>query len=404
MPPMEAPPLKSPLDMSRGSIYSQKSLASVGGIAFELEAVPVESLLVESLALSYNPQQEDGSRFLLSVNDKAVYAELYDWQLIPIAFYADSPYFACFTFFGHLLDKQQEKSVREKGGKIVNHHPALLNTLLGLRLMQSDLLLMYGDCADLPKKGNTYILGNGESEPDVWRNRNGLNNIIRKLQNMKSDHGMKYRSYLISDYKQDIRFSIQNDTLQIRGNPFFYCWHYKYEEMGEAKQLKFQKKVISDIDQELGKANKQSGGTFNRRSWYIEKLLIELKRYEESYRIYSAGTVIDVLRLNEENARRSFLDRYATSSLQEILVDLIYNMAMHEPVFLKEYSEQLSANPVELRAMNPAVWDATTNTMRFAAFFRYCKSHFSDEWQIFLKQIDQVSIEPGIVTPTVIFP
>ena len=128
-----------------------------------------------------------------------------------------------------------------------------------------------------------------------------------------------------------------------------------------------------------------------------------MKRYEENYEFYSAGTVTEVLRLNDANERRSFLDRYATSSLRELLIQLRYNMAMYEPVFLEEFSERLSANPTELRSMNPAVWDATTNTMRFAAFFRYCRSHFSDEWQSFLKQIDQVSIEPEIVTPTVIW-
>ena len=99
---MEAAPLKSPLNMSRGSIYSQKSLASVGGIAFELEAVPVESLKVDFLSFLYSPEQEDGSRLLLSVNDKEIYTKLYDWQLIPIAHYADS-YYACFTYFGHLI-------------------------------------------------------------------------------------------------------------------------------------------------------------------------------------------------------------------------------------------------------------------------------------------------------------
>ena len=100
---MEAAPLKSPLNMSRGSIYSQKSLASVGGIAFELEAVPVESLKVDFLSFLYSPEQEDGSRLLLSVNDKEIYTKLYDWQLIPIAHYAQSPYYACFTYFGHLI-------------------------------------------------------------------------------------------------------------------------------------------------------------------------------------------------------------------------------------------------------------------------------------------------------------
>jgi hypothetical protein len=59
---MDAQLLQSTGYLSRGAIYRQKLLAGVGGVAFEQEALPAESLNVHSLALEYNNGREDGSR------------------------------------------------------------------------------------------------------------------------------------------------------------------------------------------------------------------------------------------------------------------------------------------------------------------------------------------------------
>ncbi len=401
---MQAPPLENPLHLSRGAIYQQSSLANVGGVAFELEALPAESLNIQSISLFYDAGSEDGSRLIATIDSQKIYIPLYDWQLIPIAHYADSPYYACFTYFGKLVDKQQEQNVRNKGGKIVNYHPALQNTLLGLRLMQSDLMLMYNECADLPKQNNVYILGKGESAPDVEQNRNGLNNILLTLQSIESDLQLKFRSYLISDYQQDIRFFYPKETLKISGHPFYYCWRYTYEGMSQQEQLQFQKTVLSTFTNEMKDAENQLKIAFNQKDWYIEKLLIELNRYEESFAIYGGGTVNDALKLKNDNDRRQFLNQFHTSSLHDLIFQLRYDMALHEPVYLKEYSERLSVDPAKLQAINPAVWNVTTNTMRYAAFFRYCKAHFPDQWQDFLNQIAGASVEPQVMTPTVLWP
>jgi hypothetical protein len=399
---MEAQPLQSPLHLSRGAIYRQNSLASVGGVAFELEALPADSLNVQSLAFLYDSERADGNRLSVIIDTQRIFIPLFDWQLIPIARYADSRYCACFTYFGALKNKQQEGKVIAQGGKIVNYHPAIQNTLLGLRLMQSDLLLLYNECADLPKQGGTYVLGKGESEPDLWKNRDGQNNVILTLQQIELDLQTKFRSYLISDFNQNIRFSFKNDTLSISGNPFYYCWRYAFEDMKETEQLNYQKTVRAQLNREMREAQSLLKNEFNEKNWYIDTLLVELKRYSEGYSIFSEGTVVDVLKLKSDEARRNYLNRYYTSSLGDLIIQLRYNMAMHEPIYLKEYSERLSADPERLRGMNPAVWDATTNTMRYAAFFRYCKSYFPDRWNDLLKEIAGTPVEPKVATPTVL--
>ena len=128
-----------------------------------------------------------------------------------------------------------------------------------------------------------------------------------------------------------------------------------------------------------------------------------MEKYEKDYQIYSAGTVVDAIQIKGNQARKGFLKKYATSSLIQMLIGLRYNMNLQHPEFLKEYSERLSGNPVKIRETNPAVWEATTNTMRFAAFFRYCKSNFPNVWKGFVKQIEKVNVKPNIETPTVLW-
>ncbi len=401
---MEAQTLQSPAEYSRGKIYTQKSLASVGGIAFELEALPDSNFSIDSLILSYEITEEDGKRLVLVLNDSRVKTLIYDWQLIPIARYADSPYKACITYFGGLKNKKEEESVKDKGGQIINYHPAFENTLLGLRLMQCDLMLMYTQCADLPKKDNTYILGMGETRPDISQNQYEHNNLLSKLNNIENKLRLKFRSYLISDYNQNIRFFVKNDSLHITGFPFYYCWRYKYESLSEKEQLAIQNKIKTEVETQLKKTAPGKQRADAQREWAIKNLLHELRIYEHNYQIYSEGTVVEAIQKKDSTERISYLEKYATNSLIQLVIKLRYYMNIQQPEYLKEYSELLSEDTNLLRASNPAVWDAVSNTMRFAAFFRYCKENFSDEWGRFSKQIRQADIIPVVETPTVLWP
>ncbi len=53
-----------------------------------------------------------------------------------------------------------------------------------------------------------------------------------------------------------------------------------------------------------------------------------------------------------------------------------------------------------IRAFNPTVYDATVQTMRYAAFFRYVKHNNKDSWEKFLRQLESVKVTPIVRTPT----
>ena len=74
-----------------------------------------------------------------------------DWQLIPIVRFADSPYFTCLTLSGSLNDKRITETILKNGGRIINYHQAFSNTLLGWRLLEMDILLIYPEAVNLPE-------------------------------------------------------------------------------------------------------------------------------------------------------------------------------------------------------------------------------------------------------------
>ncbi len=286
---MPAKELTSPLNMKRESIYTQKVLSGVGGVAFERQAHPVNGLEVDTLYLKYDPGRNNGSRLVIYLNNEIKYSKIYDWMLIPIAHYADSPYYGCFTYFGHLIDQNKENEILEKNGKIINYHPAFVNTLLGLRLMQLDLMLMYNDCADLPKKNGEYILGAGETHPDYYKNAKGFNNTLSKLQKIESDLQERFRSYLICDYNQKIKFNFTRDTLCISGNPFFYCWRYRYDNMSQEEQKMYQSELLVKTHDEINEFKKKHPNwQHSIRDWYIDNILNEIQKYEDGYLLYSS--------------------------------------------------------------------------------------------------------------------
>lgn len=167
--PLRSRPLEESTPVARG-VNSGHFLSVVGGIAFDAVARPDPSLNVESLALRYSPHRENGSRLLITLNGRSYPTySLPDWQLVPIARYADSPYFSVVTLFGE-LEGSQARPARAK--YIVSFHPSFESTLLGLRLFQADYMLLDPNATgELPKFDGRYLLGAGEVAPDrrTWR-------------------------------------------------------------------------------------------------------------------------------------------------------------------------------------------------------------------------------------------
>jgi hypothetical protein len=86
-----------------------------------------------------------------------------------------------------------------------------------------------------------------------------------------------------------------------------------------------------------------------------------------------------------------------------MLISVAVDMVAYGIEYLEEYSDNIS-RPDLIEKANPEVWNATRMLMRYAAFFRYVKEEFPEEWTDFINQVKNLKSEPSAVTPTVMYP
>jgi hypothetical protein len=74
--------------------------AGVGGVAFANIAVPLGFADGKPLSLRYNPSKKDGERLEVLIGDIVTNSGLYDWELVPLARFANGDSWACASLVG----------------------------------------------------------------------------------------------------------------------------------------------------------------------------------------------------------------------------------------------------------------------------------------------------------------
>ena len=338
------------------SLNSIGFLNSIGGVAFAATAETNADWVVTGL--SYEKERGDGKRLLIQVREKrtgqsrTADTSMPDWQFLPLVRFADSDEFSCFTYFGELLDRNEEKRILASGGHILNYHSAFSNTLLGLRLMQLDLLLLYQDSAQIVSQNGIPVKGVGEDDPDVETNKRHLV-VVQKFLKAQEIQGVKFQSYVVCDQGQRVKWSVRNGQLMLTGDPIWYCWRYKPGVSERFQQVQ--------VD-----ANAQAN-----------------------------------VRLREEYSRRNLTEteqnvRYAQLFDEEASRRIVQPMPA--------LTVALSARIRDENGINPLVYNAAANTMRVAAFFRMVKKECPSEWRRFVDAVGNAKTEPVVETPTVLKP
>jgi hypothetical protein len=318
-----------------GGPHSVFFATRVGGVAFETIAVPEEALLGKNIELHYDKSQRDGQRlsisiektrssflpnwlvpilpdWLVSIESETYHPFLPDWQLVPIARYADSEFDAVVSLFGEKANEQYFDIV---------YHPAFGDTLLGLRLLQMDVLLMdMRSFQSLPKLRGTVIKGEGEPKirASPLKRRRAMQFIIDILKTESDD------SWVFTDYEVKVEFLVLHGKFKLTGNPYYSFW----------------------------KRN--------------EKLLEDIKTLSIIYR--------------------------KEHQLKEVMKKM-------QVIALDNLTESMKKQEGFIQAINPTVYDAAVQTMRFAAFFRYVKRNNKKSWYKFLQQLKSVEVEPVVKTP-----
>ena len=371
--------------------FSAAFLARVGGVAFDQKALPVPGFAPHSIALKYIPERLDGQRVVAEIDGQQIQVNLYDWQLMPIARFAQSTDTAVFTLFGHLQDRQQEGEILEAGGHVVNYHRAFSNTLLGLRMLQLDTLLAGGgdDLAiDLPKERGKYILGPGEHAPDLASNRVALTHYRSTVKVGVETDAAHFGSYVVGDRGRESRFEVQQGTLRITGEPGYYFWRYNGAEAATMAEIR--SKAKKEIRVATIAAKKQQGVGVEEQVWLVQQVTAAIRQAS------GGPTELD-----------SMLPLLSAAELNEIWEDAVIEKISQQPAYMKVVHLETLSNFVNerieiVRDINPTVWDAATTVMRYSAFFRYCRENDPAAWQAFLGRVSTLAIRPVVKTPTVL--
>ncbi|MBQ8694013.1 MAG: hypothetical protein IJ513_00015 [Bacteroidaceae bacterium] len=206
------------MKMARTGI-SARFIAKVGGVAFIQTAEP--NLKIETISLGINQIQNNA---YVIINDTIYDIPLEVWELQSIVDYADQEENAAVTLFGDSEAK-------------IKYHEAFLDNLMGLRILQTDLMLTGflppKDRWKLPSDQNgRFILSpNEDKEYNDWCEIDSLlfglpYDVVSLWHSYKVMQAMDsisepYDTYIYTDYDQPITFDCKNNKILFEGKPYY---------------------------------------------------------------------------------------------------------------------------------------------------------------------------------------
>jgi len=340
---------------------------SVGGVAFGAVARPLDGSQIAGI--DYLPTAPDGQRLVLQVRKdqetRRIVVNEYDWVVIPTALVADSNQDALVTYFGELVDEKEEERLSERDADIVNYHPALADTFLGLRVMQADLLAFHPIGPLNFTEGGVGFKAPGEALRDESQNHQAM----EKIQSVYSAGDV--RSYIICDVKDGVGFRIADNGSRIEfvGKPYWLCW----------KTTKDMNEIVDEIEKD---------------ETFVKRVIAEMSRRLGRDSSLNAS---DVERLLEDPRHAALLQQIA-EEIRDKYIDERYFKR------LPEVSDQLSKIMEQEQGGNPPVYQALTKTMHYAALFRHVKKTCPRDFEAFVTKIRYKNSDPRVRTPTVLIP
>lgn len=344
--------------------FSHAYLGKVGGVSFE-EIIRSD----KNISIRYISSNDDLNRLEIIVDGEKIYPEIANWQLIPIANFSNTDNTAAVSLFGYSLGLENR----------IVYHEAFQNTLLGLRLFQSDIILLDVDeYHQLPTyEDNQVILGKGENA-NFETNKKDIDSISSFLRLYNDYFTSDYDSYMLTDKDRTVSL---NDTLTKTTffksqKPYYYFWkekNYKIWNKNAKKKIDSLNQIYEDKFKILSLKNKypkfENDTLFNEYE-YKQLLLSEYQNILEYYEY----------------------------EINDILYSLDDKKIAIQAKDITEYMETTYYSILE--RINPLVFRAVENTMTFSALFKYVKETNPSNWTAFIKSIEDIEVLPKINTPT----
>lgn len=225
----------------RAGLTSYRFLTEVGGVNFELFADLPDAIVSGIQAIEYDPLQPDGTRLRIVTAETTYTVPLYDWVLIPAIHYANSPYSAVVSLLGG-----ETTSTRFHA----RYHPSIEDTLLGLRMLQADLLPIDLSMAmDLPRVDGKLLLGPGESQTP----RDSAASAAARIQLELRFAQPSPSSWVLTDVgaRQSVPVDVQDGQLVPQASIYYSFWMCENEERCESTDTVT---VLHELNAEMRKA------------------------------------------------------------------------------------------------------------------------------------------------------
>ncbi len=353
----------TPLRIRAVPRFSYNIVSRVGGVYFE------QTLTTNAnISINYIPDNPDGYRLEVIANGIRYNPNIPDWQLVPIAKFSNTEHVAVVSLFG-----PKTSAIAYD----ITYHEAFENTLLGLRLLQADIMLMnIEEFYKLPKYEGLYtILGKGENN-NYSVNETDLTSISEFMYALQIQE--LYNAWILNDKNLEITTNTEMQNLLSGDKPFYYFWK-------------------SEIDDEENYTKRLD----LLQKYYENKIAVDL----EKFRVNTSYFVGDTIMIGN----KAYL---MNSSSEKILENIEYDFTEDYYQIIEDHTVAKECEDINqlfkssiyhlLEKINPMVFKATDNTMKFSAFFRYVRDNSPHNWAKFINTINSVEISPKIKTPTVL--
>jgi hypothetical protein len=339
------------------------------GISFRTTATPGKNLKNERVSLDYA-----NGKLVVTVGSQSFYPELPVWQLVPIAIFANSAYTVAYLAAGDTVNNKEAQC---------KYHPAFLNSLLGLRLFEADLLNQPDIIWNIPIDAQrNYLLAQSEKNYTPEANDDILDTLYDYLVGNRS----KFSSYVLTDKEANITFDIDKSEFKLSGTPYY---SFSKTEINASNVNKIRKQLedcYNEIDKnaELFLQDKYSPELDSRK--HLTELLQALEENKN---------------LEKNNPYAIFYIRKNVKTLKSLngLTDNEIGIAFTP---LDNYTNTFKQHWPLLKTYNPLVYTAVENTAQWTAFFRYVSKTNPNNWKSFIGKINNIKITdaPTIKTPT----
>jgi len=348
-------------------------LARVGGVAFGAVAQPRDGAPT-SITFTYEPRRPDGQRVRVHIDGENLSLDMPDWIAVPTARWAGQDSIELVTAFG---GEETDVSRDRRCSHLFSYADELRGTLLGLRLMQADLIGMFGEHGELFKQDGAYVLGHGETAPsvdEIERRRAQWDEVVPIAM-------LGVDSYVLTDVNAAITFSAEAGRVVFEGGPTYMLWRLGGMTSDEIAQVRG---AVSELD---------------RTTVKLQTVIALMGIRDQAAELpQQLKQVMDL----EVSAVASLSDSGASSDelRRELLVHALAVRAGLEVVIVPEAENPL-AKPEVLAGLNSQVHDAATSMSRAAALYRYAREVDPAAWKKFVRKLPRRTT-PSVELPTTI--